>query len=449
MKTRILLTVLMIGMSLIIYSQKPTMTLTFTADKNGEHVPLISILIENLTQGGDTTLFAGDTVITLNYIAGIGEDETIGDRNFIVYQNYPNPMEDKTEVILYLPKREDILITISDIFGRELINKENHLERGNHLFTFFPGMENLYFFIARTIHQSRIIEMLKSPSQASISGISKLEYTGQKTFMDEFKSDNELNNFTYNLGDLLKFTASTSVGERVIINSPTGDRTYYFHFAGDPCPDAPTVNDIDGNTYNTVQIGNQCWMKENLKTTTYSNGTPIPNVTDPDEWFNLTSGAYLWYDNDDGWKDKYGALYRWHTTVDTNGLCPSGWHVPTNDEWTVMTGYIGGEFHGNELKSCNQVNSPLGDGCNTSEHPRWNQDNTNYGTDDYGFSGLPGGDFYVNGPFDNVGIFGYWWSTTEDVFFLVYGRMLSYNTGSVNIIIADNRYGFSVRCLRD
>ena len=151
--------------------------------------------------------------------------------------------------------------------------------------------------------------------------------------------------------------------------------------------------DIDGNTYNTVQIGDQCWMKENLKTTTYRNGTAIPNVTDANAWSNVHYGAYVWYDNDITWKDKYGALYNWFTTVDANGLCPTGWHVPTNDEWTALTDYIGGTGspHGNELKSCRQMNSPLGGECNTNEHPRWNASHIHYGTDDYGFSGLPGG----------------------------------------------------------
>ena len=111
-------------------------------------------------------------------------------------------------------------------------------------------------------------------------------------------------------------------------------------------------------------------MKENLKTTTYRNGTAIPNVTDENAWINLTTGAYVWYDNNISWKDLYGALYNWFATVDTNGLCPTGWHVPTDYEWTSLTDFIGGtgEPHGNELKSCRQDNSPLGGGCNQASH---------------------------------------------------------------------------------
>ncbi|RLD51917.1 MAG: hypothetical protein DRJ05_17940, partial [Bacteroidetes bacterium] len=105
------------------------------------------------------------------------------------------------------------------------------------------------------------------------------------------------------------------------------------------------------------------------------NGTPIPNATSNNWWGNTQSGAYVWYDNDIIWKDSYGALYNWFAIDNTNGLCPSGWHVPTDDEWTALTNFIGGASspHGNKLKSCKQVNSPLGGYCNTTEHPRWDE----------------------------------------------------------------------------
>jgi len=430
------------------------MVLTFTADDNGQHVPLNSILIENLTQGGDTTLYLPDSVLVLDYITGMNESNTFDENSFSLSQNYPNPMKDKTTVSLWLPERNEILITISDVVGREVVNQKFHLECGNHSFTFYPGRKSLYFLTARADHQSRTIKMFNSPSNANASGYCKLKYNGQqKTGAGDYKSGNALNNFVFDLGDMLKFTSFTDQGERVITSSPTGDHIYYFHYTGDPCPGAPTVTDIDGNVYNTVQIGNQCWMKENLKTTTYNNGTPIPNVTDPVEWGDLTSGAYVWYDNDISWKDSYGALYNWYTTIDANGLCPTGWHVPTHDEWTDLTDYIGGTGspNGNELKSCRQVNSPLGGGCNTSEHPRWEEDrnNGNYGTDDYGFSGLPGGYRYSSGSFSNLGYYGYWRSSSETSAYYAWLRLLYYHDGFVDVYSYYKRNGVSVRCLRD
>jgi len=192
-------------------------------------------------------------------------------------------------------------------------------------------------------------------------------------------------------------------------------------------------------------------MKENLKTTTYQNGTTIPNVTDTISWSNLTSGAYVWYENDISWKDKYGALYNWYTTVDPNGLCPTGWHVPTHAEWTALTDYIGGPAspHGNELKSCRQVNSPQGGSCNITTHPRWNQHNTHYGTDDYGFSGLPGGICNSFGTFIYIGYYGYWWSSTESLLSTARCCGLFYDNGSVSGYTASKKRGRSIRCLRD
>ncbi|MCF8236494.1 MAG: T9SS type A sorting domain-containing protein [Bacteroidales bacterium] len=452
MKPKILLTVLMIGMTMGAFAQKPTMTLTFTADSNAQHLPLNSILIENLTQGGDTTLYAPDTVLVLDYITGMEEISTFSGKGFSLSQNYPNPMKGQTTVSLWLPERNNILITISDAIGREVVNQEFQLEQGSHSFTFYPGRESLYFLTVSAENQTRTIKMFNSPTDANVSGFCKLEYNGQqKTGTGVYKSGNALNNFAFDLGDMLKFTSFTDQGERVITSSPTDDQTYYFHYTGDPCPGTPTVTDIDGNVYNTVQIGNQCWMKENLKTKTYQNGTLIPNVTDPYEWRNLTSGAYVWYDNDISWKDKYGALYNWFTTVDPNGLCPAGWHVPTHDEWTVLTDYIGGTSspHGNELKSCRQVNSPMGGGCNTSEHPRWNEHETHYGTDDYGFSGLPGGYRFTMVGFNYVGNYGGWWSSTEYSSLNAWYLYLFYSYGFVIVTASHERVGFSVRCLRN
>jgi uncharacterized protein (TIGR02145 family) len=194
-------------------------------------------------------------------------------------------------------------------------------------------------------------------------------------------------------------------------------------------------------------------MAENLKTTTYRNGTSIPNVTDNEAWESLSTGAYVWYDNDISWKDLYGALYNWYTVIDTNGLCPEGWHVPTEDDWDTLYNFIGGvdDPHGNELKSCRQVNSPLGGDCNTTEHPRWDEDTIsgNYGTNYYGFSALPGGFRLDVGTFSYLGKYGYWWYATEVSESKARYLILNYKHGHVGRNTNDKRLGYAVRCLRD
>lgn len=443
----------MIGMIMGAYAQRPTMVLTFTADSNGQHVPLNSILIENLTQGGDTTLYAPDTVLVLDYVTDIDENSDFSKNAFSLSQNYPNPIEGKTTIGLRLPKSAGVVITISDIRGRKLIHREYRLEQGPHSFTFYPGRENLYLLTARTDHHSQTIKMINSPSGSSAPGICRLEYNGMQSGSDEYKTGTMLNNFAFDLGDQLKYTASSGLGYRSITDIPYEDNTYTFQYgnAGIPCPGMPTVTDIDGNIYNTVQIGTQCWMAENLKTTTYNNGTAIPNVTDADDWKNLTSGAYAWYDNDNSWEDSYSALYNWYAADDPNGLCPAGWHVPLDEEWTDLTDYAGGTFapHGNKLKSCRQVDSPLGGSCNTTEHPRWTSNSSNYGTDDFGFTGFPGGRRDYLGLFDKIGDSGIWWSSTEDAATNAWNRSLNFFNGGVGKSSIDKRYGFSIRCIRD
>lgn len=197
--------------------------------------------------------------------------------------------------------------------------------------------------------------------------------------------------------------------------------------------DTKIIKDIDGNVYSTVVIGNQEWFAENLKTTKYNNGTPIPNITDNTVWAGLSTGAYAWYNNDIANKPTYGALYNWYT-VNTGNLCPTGWHVPTDAELTALTDYVGGaSIAGTKLKAT----SGWGSGGN--------------GTDEYGFSALPGGFRRgSNGTFNSVGYDGYWWSSTEAGAAHAWAWGMSYVYGSVDRSSGDGkRYGFSVRCFRD
>ena len=193
-----------------------------------------------------------------------------------------------------------------------------------------------------------------------------------------------------------------------------------------------TVTDADGNVYATVIIGEQEWMAENLKTTKYNDGTDIPHVTDNGAWANLTTGAYCWYNNDQtAYGDTYGALYNWYA-VETGKLCPTGWHVPTDAEWTQLTDYLGGDdIAGGKLKATSG----------------WS--NNGNGTDDYGFSALPGGSRGTYGSFYYVGYYGCWWSATERSTNYAWSRYMYYYDFDVYWSSNYKEYGFSVRCLRD
>ena len=195
-----------------------TILLTFTAENNGQYVPLDSIFIENLTQGGDTTLYAPDTVLVLDYITSIGDNETIGENSFSVSQNYPNPFKGKTEVNLYLPEKEDIKITVRDILGRELAQYENTFKRGNHSFIFYPGNAEYYLLTVTGKQTSQTIKMLNAGRHTTNVEKCKIVYTGNKGNVSGFKSQQAINNFGFSLGDELKYTAFTDVEVTEIVD---------------------------------------------------------------------------------------------------------------------------------------------------------------------------------------------------------------------------------------
>ncbi|MHC1775293.1 MAG: FISUMP domain-containing protein [Lentimicrobium sp.] len=199
------------------------------------------------------------------------------------------------------------------------------------------------------------------------------------------------------------------------------------------------VIDFDNNTYNSVILGNQEWMSENLKVTHYLNGDNIPNVPDF-TWYILTSGAYCWYDNDEAtYKNSYGALYNWYTIVDDRNLCPSGWHIPNFEDWTTLTSFLGGaDTAGGKMKSTSTAPDP---------HPRWDSPNVG-ATNESGFSGIPGGYRLQNGGFEEIGRSGYWWNDTIDGSDNVWMRALDYNGDELYENSAVRQVGFSIRCLR-
>jgi uncharacterized protein (TIGR02145 family) len=196
-----------------------------------------------------------------------------------------------------------------------------------------------------------------------------------------------------------------------------------------------TVTDIDGNVYQTVTIGTQVWMAENLRTTKYRDGTLIPNVTDANQWVGLTTGAYCDYNNVVSNSTKYGRLYNWYTASDTSNIAPIGWHVPTDAEWTTLITFLGGYYvAGEKLKETGTA------------HWQGNDIGT---TNESGFSALPGGNREDSGPFSEVGYMGaYWNSTQEDVAF-GWRRDMGSNLGMVVRTVARKMIGSSIRCIKD
>jgi len=196
--------------------------------------------------------------------------------------------------------------------------------------------------------------------------------------------------------------------------------------------DENAVTDIDGNTYITVRIGNQIWMAENLKVNRYRNGNLIPNVTENEEWRNLKTGAWCNYENNQGYDMQYGKLYNWFAVGDKRGLAPEGWHIPSDEEWTILTDELGGdEIAGRKLKEISSLwNSP-----------NWKSNNES------GFSALPSG--CLDEMFRCIGSNGGWWSATPNDTSCAWERDMGYNISDIYRNDLNMQNGLSVRCVKD
>jgi len=196
------------------------------------------------------------------------------------------------------------------------------------------------------------------------------------------------------------------------------------------------VTDIDGNGYDTVKIGISFFTKQNLKTSHYRNGDPIPEITSISVWSSLTSGGWCWYNNDSvKYAATYGKLYNWYAVNDPRGLAPAGWHVPGNEEWIALSASLGGEaVAGSELKE--------------SGTTHWSPPNAD-ANNNSGFTGLPGGFRDSGGSFINIGNSGVWWSSTAFDATIAWYLYLSYSDGTFPVTNIYNQFGFSVRCIKD
>lgn len=199
------------------------------------------------------------------------------------------------------------------------------------------------------------------------------------------------------------------------------------------------LTDIDGNVYKTLIIGNQVWMAENLRTTRLNDNTAITYTPDNTDWAKdslLMTPAYSWFKNDIANKVTYGALYNWYT-VNTGRLCPTGWHVPSEAEWTTLTFYSGGENIASGMLKESGLN-------------HWRSPNEG-ASNKFGFTALPGGyrSGWYSGSFRTKGYYGWWWTSTETNLKSARLRLMTYDAGNISKGTGLKNNGYSVRCVKD
>ena len=440
MKAKISLSILALGIIVSAFGQKPSMELTFTAVDSAVHSQLVIIKVMNRTQGGDTLLYYPDTVLVLEYTVGIPEiNNDVGALK--VFQNYPNPVVDQTTITLYVPEKDKVSIILSDMLGRKVVTTERLLESGYHSFKFTPGNGRLVFFNAQWRGNSSTIKILKTDNASG--SIGSLEYIGRKNSESQTKTIEAKHGFSFSLGDELLYIGYTDTLNSGMLDVPEASKTYTFQFATNiPCPGTPTVT-YEGQVYNTIQIFSQCWLKENLNV-----GTMIPGAQDMED--NDTIEKYC-YENEPDSCTVYGGLYQWDemmqytTQQGTQGICPPGWHLPTDEEWKVLEGAVDSQFW---------IGNPEWDdigwrgydaGTNLKTTSGWAGGGN--GTNLFGFSGLPSGARYPSSSFDNISIRGYFWTSTKNYTAWFHGFYFDHP----EVIRMDNltNFGYSVRCLRD
>jgi uncharacterized protein (TIGR02145 family) len=200
-----------------------------------------------------------------------------------------------------------------------------------------------------------------------------------------------------------------------------------------------TMTDQEGHVYKTIAIGSQVWMAENLNTSIYRNGDAITTSFSNTDWNNAANGAWAFHSDNTSNVCPYGKLYNWFACVDSRQLCPTGWHVPSADEWNVLSDFLGGSaLAGSKMKSV---------GTNSDGTGLWFSSNT--ADNSSGFSGVPGGARGALGIFNGLTQFGSWWSASESNAQNASRRTLDYFLSSVLIDTKDKNLGFSVRCVRD
>lgn len=323
---------------------------------------------------------------------------------------------------------------------------------GQHRFRYTSGMPGMHIVSVEQNghhHAQRLVAMEGTADQRGT--FSHLGAAVSPTKTGRPKSNRSL--FTWQPGDGLRYIGYTSndtaLFSGVILHTPTTSTTRTFTFYAPTCAEAPTVTDVDGNVYPVVRIGEQCWMGANLRTTHYNEGSSIPNVTGNNDWRQLNTGAWCHYVNSVVDNDSHGKLYNWYAAMDVRGVCPLGWHVPTDAEWKQLESALG--MSAVELDAIGIRGEAEGVGGMMKATVSWNPPNAG-ATNQGGFSGLASGtrDGFSEGSFFNAGSHGYWWTRSDygEFNYAWYRTLRSANAG-VGRYGTYKRSGFCIRCLRD
>ena len=420
MKTKTLLSVITFGIFLSSFGQN-TIELTFTGQEEttSNYVSLDSIFIRNTTKNIDTMLIGIDTTLLLNLITGINESFKVI-KPFELQQNYPNPFRDRTTFAISVFQKEELNILLFDIYGKKLTELNGTFKSGTHLFILNGSQSKFYILSVTGQSHSSSIKLVNSHPSGGLNH--SIIYSGNQPINNYYKVTMAKDGFPYSYGDELLLVGYAEGYEFSVLNeSPevSTDYTFPFDFVETFICGETFIDERDGQEYQTIKTGWQCWMTQNMNL-----GDMIPGSNNQQD--NEEFEKYCYNDNEDNCDD-FGGLYQWdemmqYDTASSNqGICPEGWHLPSIDEWNYLIDYYGGPtVAGDSLKL----------GGNS------------------GFDALMAGYRNTNGSFSALNNEAYFWTSIYQDNSFAYYNSLTQSGSGVSLGSVEKEYGYSVRCLK-
>ena len=417
-----------------------TIEITFTGDNNGQVVQLDSVMVRNHSQGAEVMIYPPDLKLIL-VITGMEEISIEQNPVFSLSQNYPNPFNNQTSFQIQINENAPVEISVSNMPGQTILSQSYKLDRGKHSFNFTGATQTTYFVTVGNQGRRETIKMISNPSGSYQPPV--LTYSGN-SHSHQLKSIQLSGELPFEPGNEILMVGYANGLESGCAESPEFSHECKFQFATNiACPGAETVNYM-GQIYNTIQIYGQCWFKENL------NAGELITSSNP----QLNNGTIEKYcmGNDTSYCDIVGGLYFWdemmqYTTQNGGqGICPEGWHVPTDLDWRILTGAADSEFPiGHFLWGVNSWRgTDAGGNLKQTGTEYWVSPNTG-ATDQYGFTALPAG-YFVEGDFWGPGYKAYWYSSDPDQ---MYYHHADWEHATMKRSPTEGEAAFSVRCIKD